>query len=431
MPEEKTFPSIESLFSESFETFKKAILKLFLVNVLSVVFSLFIFLIGLIIFVITLIVLGISFSVNSMLGLVLSVPFVIFVIAVVIITLLIGMIFKAAIIFTVNNPVTPFSEILRKSLKPVLPLFALGIISFLLIAPTVILFIFPAIIVGFFFSLAAYELVLHNKGVLSSLRRSVYVIKTNFWEVFLRALLFAGISVIYGLISLVITLPLSLLKVGFIGNLIMIVPNILFGWFALCYGITLFKHAEAATLDKTKESKLIGFVILSVISTILAILFFMAVLSIVMSPAFQSFIKEAGTDKVKQELQQEDNQQDLNVTPALEEATPTPTPIKSVQSAPVQPAASSCTNYNIREGKFASNKCYDAATLADLEYYLSRYDSVVFKINGAVGQANVTCSGFTASFAAQCEQAKKTIADGKAQLDTYTTTIQGLIAKGK
>jgi len=99
--------------------------------------------------------------------------------------------------------------------------------------------------------------------------------------------------------------------------------------------------------------------------------------------------------------------------------------------AAAAPAAASCKPVNIREGEFASNKCYAPADYDDLIYYIRAFDRAVFDHNGAVGKANVTCQGFTESFAQSCEEAKATIEKAKGDMDNYRNTINSLIAKGK
>lgn len=95
------------------------------------------------------------------------------------------------------------------------------------------------------------------------------------------------------------------------------------------------------------------------------------------------------------------------------------------------PAPVSCTQYKIREGEFASDKCYTKSDYNDLMYYLQRYNSAIFEYNGAANQANVTCQGFTDEFKKLCEEAKAEMQKAEADKANYANTIRGIIAKGR
>ncbi len=99
----------------------------------------------------------------------------------------------------------------------------------------------------------------------------------------------------------------------------------------------------------------------------------------------------------------------------------------TTNTATAQP---SCTQYNIREGEFASNKCYTASDYDDLLYYLNRYNSSVFSYNSAISQMEVTCSG-SDFFKNQCEQATKERDQAQSDIDNYKGIIHGIIARGK
>lgn len=134
----------------------------------------------------------------------------------------------------------------------------------------------------------------------------------------------------------------------------------------------------------------------------------------------------------------------INATPA---PVPTLTPMPSTsttstststskviinQTAPVQksqPAAATCFAKNIREGEFASNKCYSQQDYEDLSYYLNKYNSAVGSVSFYQTKVNISCSNN--DFFKTCEQDKK---DQQANLDNiprYRSIIQGIIAKGR
>lgn len=116
--------------------------------------------------------------------------------------------------------------------------------------------------------------------------------------------------------------------------------------------------------------------------------------------------------------------------------SPTPTPIPTKKSAPViqpqsQPVVSNCIRKNIREGEFASNKCYLQADYEDLQYYLGRYNNSVFDRDSAVSFMGITCGGRSEMFQQDCEKQKARKAEAETNMDKYRGIIQGIIAKGR
>lgn len=94
-----------------------------------------------------------------------------------------------------------------------------------------------------------------------------------------------------------------------------------------------------------------------------------------------------------------------------------------------RPAVSNCIRKNIREGEFASNKCYSQQDYEDLSYYLNQYNSAVGSVSFYETKVRISCSNN--DFFKTCEQDKK---DQQANLDNiprYKSTIQGIIAKGQ
>lgn len=116
-------------------------------------------------------------------------------------------------------------------------------------------------------------------------------------------------------------------------------------------------------------------------------------------------------------------------------ATPSATPIPVKKSAPAvqqaQSVVSDCIRKNIREGEFASNKCYLQADYDDLNYYLNRYNSAVFDRDGAESFMGITCGGRSEMFQQDCEKQKTRKVQAEADMEKYKGIIQGIIAKGK
>lgn len=101
-----------------------------------------------------------------------------------------------------------------------------------------------------------------------------------------------------------------------------------------------------------------------------------------------------------------------------------------VKSTGSQPTTPNCTPYQIREGEFASNKCYAKKDYDDLMYYLQRFNAAAGSYNGAIASMNITCSG-SDFFKDSCERDKKTKADAETNIANYKNTIKGIIARGK
>ena len=189
-PTSGSFPSVESLFSDAFQTFKKSFVKVLL-------FVLLIFGISLaLIFVDFILVLlfGVSlltFKVSNILPFLLGGPLLIILIVSIIFGIAISLISQSALILIVNDPENEsVGAVFKKSFKYALPLFIAGLLVALLTIPTYFLFVIPGIVIALLFSFFSYELVIGNKGIIGSIKRSIYVIKTNFWSIFGRVAIF-------------------------------------------------------------------------------------------------------------------------------------------------------------------------------------------------------------------------------------------------
>lgn len=107
----------------------------------------------------------------------------------------------------------------------------------------------------------------------------------------------------------------------------------------------------------------------------------------------------------------------------------TPTQVK-----PAQPV-SNCIRKNIREGEFASNKCYSPQDFEDLEYYLARYGGAKFDLSAAEGSMRITCNCRVQQecdfFKDSCERDKAQKSQAESDIAKYRSIILGIIAKGK
>lgn len=114
----------------------------------------------------------------------------------------------------------------------------------------------------------------------------------------------------------------------------------------------------------------------------------------------------------------------------LKQVVPTPKPAVKQQT---QPVVANCIRKNIREGEFASNKCYSQQDYEDLQYYLGRYSDAKFDLSSAEGFLKIDC-GAAQTFEvkkADCEKDKQDKSAAEAEITKYINIIQGIIAKGR
>jgi len=125
-------------------------------------------------------------------------------------------------------------------------------------------------------------------------------------------------------------------------------------------------------------------------------------------------------------------------TPKLS-ATPSPTTASVKKSAPTvqqnQPVNANCIRKNIREGEFASDKCYLQQDYEDLQYYLGQYQTAQLNLSAAEGSMRIPCNCRVPQecefFKDSCESDKQQKIQAEADLNNYRSIIQGIIAKGK
>lgn len=128
-----------------------------------------------------------------------------------------------------------------------------------------------------------------------------------------------------------------------------------------------------------------------------------------------------------------------SLTTVLSSPSPIPAPIKTAapkqQVQKTQPVAQNCIRKNIREGEFASNKCYSQQDLEDLNYYLQRFDGAVFNKTSAEGTIGITCNCRVQQecdfFKNSCDEAKQKKSQAESDINKYRGIVQGIIARGQ
>lgn len=113
---------------------------------------------------------------------------------------------------------------------------------------------------------------------------------------------------------------------------------------------------------------------------------------------------------------------------------PSPTPTKKpIPIQYTQPVVPNCIRANIREGEFASNKCYSQQDYEDLQYYLGRYQSAKLDLSSAEGFTRIDCEA-AKTFEVKksdCEKDQQDKATAEAEINKYRGIIQGIIGKGR
>lgn len=278
-PEEKkpspqqtnTIPSVKSLFTESYRVFRSVIVPFVIFNILVfVATAVSVVLIGL-----GFILLGIGAGVTGIftenlpvLGFGAITGFLIFFAAIAVISS-IGQIGSIIILFDANPKIGVFS-VIERSLKYVIPVILAGIVTSFLIFGGFFLFIIPGIIFSLFFTLFYYSIISENTGPLQGIRRSVFLVKSNFAAFFVRLLALWG-ALIIAIILLGVIRSAFPEGTGISGifTLINIVIQMLISWYALSYMLTLFKHLQK--VSPKGESSLKWITLIAVIGWVVAI----------------------------------------------------------------------------------------------------------------------------------------------------------------
>ena len=282
-----SMPPVKDLIIESFETFKLGWVKFLL---LALVFM-GIALLSVIPFILLSLVL--IFLHPAFFSIILALVFIGIGLFIIVLT---GWASSALIMLLNDSKAHSLKEYVKISFPLALPYLALSIVSALITIPMFLLLIIPGILVSILLAFARYELVLGKRGIVSSLRRSVYVVKSHFVQVFLRLFLIIVLSFIA---NLLVTSIAGSLKSPFLSGLISLVFGFILTCFSFCYSIVLYRHAEAATLDKKKESSLKWILLVDLLGIILAVFIGFSLFRYFSSPEFQNILKVASNKSSK------------------------------------------------------------------------------------------------------------------------------------
>lgn len=270
-------PSIGQLFRDAWQTFTQSILQLFLLNILGLVIYLGLAVLAVVIFILS----GAGSSLlqkgpQALLGLftspqALTTTIIISVIFVILFAIASSVLQIASVLIVDKEGKSPLWDHLKKSFSLLIPLMLVGILTFILTFGALFVFILPAILLGFLFTFVQFEVILNNQRLAEAIRRSVLLVSKHFGAILIRLIILFLIYVAY-------TILVNLLsKIGpdtaVLVNIVSFLINMLLGWFALAYTITLYKQARVGLEQQTGKSILwmwliaiLGWVIAAVIS---------------------------------------------------------------------------------------------------------------------------------------------------------------------
>ena len=212
-----------------------------------------------------------------------------------------------------KNSKRSMGDMINQAIRRTIPWYFASLVTGFLVLGAFNLLIVPAIIFSILFTFTNYEVVINELSPINAVRESVRVVKSAFWAVAGRILLFAGIGFLLDVVlrslrneSSPVALLLGYILYGFI-----LVVNIVFS-------IVLYRQAKLATKNAPKAS-LFPFVILSIIGYIVGALFWVAIIGFAfkLSPEFSNPMEmgKNGTRKQMQQIQiQNQNMPSANET---------------------------------------------------------------------------------------------------------------------
>lgn len=106
-----------------------------------------------------------------------------------------------------------------------------------------------------------------------------------------------------------------------------------------------------------------------------------------------------------------------------------PAPIELVPIIEEEPF-SNCIQFEIPEGQFKSNGCYESDDYSDLRGYLGDYSLAKFTYEAASATIEFVCDG-SEFFAESCEEAKDRKDNAEDEMDELENKIEDLIQKGQ
>lgn len=260
-----SLPPVGQLFSQTWNTFSKSLLKLLLFNLLGIVIYIILgtFLGG------SAILAGgasmfsalnlASLGTAAFLGILVFFAFII-----------VGAVLQIGSILIIDKEGNvSFGDIIKQSLALIIPFSLTTLISGALVLGGFFLLLIPGLIFSIFFAFVPYEVMIGGSRYLTALKKSYAIVKTHFWAIFLRVLLMMIVSIIFNfVVSRVLTSVFA--DAQMISSILTTAINTFFGVFVTCYNLTLYKQARTG-LEDQEGTKITWIIVLSLIGWALGI----------------------------------------------------------------------------------------------------------------------------------------------------------------
>lgn len=296
-----SFPSIGSLFNETWQTFTQSVLSLFILNVLGIAVYVGLTIIAFLLFILSgvgslLLKNGLP-GITTALSSISSSTITILVATVVVFgffyLIVVSTLQIASILLVDSQGKTPLASVFRKSLGLVIPLFLVNILIFILTFGALFVFVLPAVLFYFLLTFAQFEVALNNQRWLGAVRRSVLVVSKNFGAILVRLII---IVLIY--ITITTIIPNLLSKIGpetqiFVG-IVSFFVNLLLGWYMLAYQITLYKQARVG-LESEQGKGIAWMWVVSIIGWLILGVVFIMGYKVITSGVLQDVFKKSAT----------------------------------------------------------------------------------------------------------------------------------------
>lgn len=255
MAEKKTspLPSIQSLFIESWELFKKTWVSYLKLLGLAIAFVFLGALIGILISLpLSFVAFGSHFQFFKHLT-----PFNIatFVLVVIWIVLYFLSLIALSVIFPIvsiyilqGKKAASIFDLIKQSKKYFWRYFLVMLLAGLIIFGGVVLFLVPGLVIGLLFAFVAYEIVIDNQSGVKALQRSYVLVMNHFWEVLGRLVLLELIIIVIS--SLLNKFAYGDALLGFVQLLF----SVLAGWYSRSFVYLLFTQLRERTSVPQKIS---------------------------------------------------------------------------------------------------------------------------------------------------------------------------------
>gem|GEM_PF-4382666 len=294
-------PSISDLFKQSWHIFSKSVFNLFILSIISVATGIVLFGVMAIVLILTIGGSWGSFTSNfqsnnvvtfgTLLGRIAPV-LIIQIIFFSLIGLIVGITFGNSQILAVDsadNP-QPISSFIKRGFKLSFPV----ILTSLLVGIFILGSFFPipliALLFSILFSFSGFEVILGNHNYLDAIRRSFYIISKNFGGILLRGFIFSLLTIlIQNSLTIVLIFFPRLITIFILPCIIL---QLAFGWYALAFLITLYKHARSS-VDINGKSSLKWAILSAVIGWIFITLIGFYVVKFIKSYDWNSIFKNS------------------------------------------------------------------------------------------------------------------------------------------